>query len=63
MDINNKFRLVKDHDTKNMVLEYWIKYGENKDEWLCADTIPNLTVDDLKMLRDYINHICNKNLI
>lgn len=60
---DNKFRIVQDHDTKKLVLEYWIKYGKNKDEWLLVDKIPDLTVEDLKMLRDYVNHICNKNLI
>lgn len=60
---NHKFKLSQNKISKTLTLEFWTKYGDRQDEWLCADTIPDISIEDLKMLRDYVNNICNKNMI
>lgn len=63
MEQNHRFRLSQNKSAKTFTLEFWTKYGEKKDEWLCVDKIIDITVEDIKILRDYINNICNKNMI
>jgi hypothetical protein len=63
MDNNHRFKLSQNKISNTLTLEYWTKYGDRKDEWLCIDKIPELTIDDLKTLRDYINNVCNRNMI
>ena len=63
MEENSKFKLVQNKLSKTLTLEYWTKYGKNSDDWVNTDTIEDMSVDDLKKLRDYINNVCNKNMI
>lgn len=63
MEENSKFKLVQNKLSKTLTLEYWTKYGNNPDDWVSADKIEDMSIDDLKKLRDYINNICNKNMI
>lgn len=63
MEEDTRFRLVQNKISKNLTLEYQIKYGDRSDQWVSVDQIPDITIDELKKLRDYINAICNKNLI
>lgn len=63
MEEDTRFRLVQNKISKNLTLEYQIKYGDRSDQWVSVDQIPDITINELKKLRDYINAICNKNLI
>ena len=63
MEKDGKFRLVQNKVSKTLTLEYWTKYGDNTDDWISIDKIEDMSIDDLKKLRDYINKVCNKNLL
>lgn len=63
MEENSKFKLVQNKLSKTLTLEYWTKYEKNPDDWVNTDKIEDISVDDLKKLRDYINKVCNKNLL
>lgn len=63
MEEDTKFRLVQNKVSKTLTLEYWTKYGNNPDDWISVDRIEDMSIGDLKKLRDYINKVCNKNLL
>lgn len=58
-----KFKLNQNKEDKTLTLEFWTRYGEKPDDWINVEKFEGMTIMDLKELRDYINKVCNKNLI
>lgn len=55
MSQNTKFKVVQSPDTHKIRLELWRKYGDKPDEWFSDEALTDLSVQEFKELRDYIN--------
>lgn len=54
MSDNTKFRVTQDSETKKTILEVWRKFGENKDDWVMYEKLEDLSVSELKELRNFL---------
>ena len=54
MSDNTKFRVTQDSETKKTILEIWRKFGENKDDWVMYEKLEDLSVSELKKLRNFL---------
>jgi len=55
MSQDTKFKVVQSPDTHKIRLELWRKYGDKPDEWFSDEALTDLSVQEFKELRDYIN--------
>jgi hypothetical protein len=54
MSDNTKFRVTQDSETKKTILEVWRKFGENKDDWVLYEKLEDISVSELKELRNFL---------
>ena len=54
MSDNTKFRVTQDSETKKTILEVWRKFGENKDDWVMYEKLEDISVSELKELRNFL---------
>lgn len=60
MSDTTKFKVVQNKDTKKVQLELWHRYGDAQEDWMNYETFDDLSVSELKELKEYLVKIFSR---
>lgn len=57
MSQETKFKVVQNKETKKVQLELWHRFGDHQDDWVSYEKFDDMTVAELKELKEYLDAI------